>query len=75
MVNELANDETDCFKFVDDLSVLKLGKKSVSSKADKIMASLSRQAEEGKMIVNREKSLVPTFSLLRDSSVLALKNV
>ena len=75
MVNELANVETDCFKFVDDLSVLELGKKSVSSKADRIMASLSRQAEEGKMIVNHEKSLVPTFSLLRDSSVLALKNV
>ena len=75
MVNELANDESDRFKFVDDLSVLELGEKSVSSEADRIMASLSRQAEEGKMIVNREKSLILTFSFLRDSSSLALQNV
>ena len=51
MVNKLANDESDRFKFVDDLSI-QLGEKGVSSEADRIMVGLSRQAEEGKMIVN-----------------------
>ena len=41
MVNKLTSDELYCFKFVDDLSILELGEKSVSCKADRIMANLS----------------------------------
>jgi len=61
MVKELANNRSDCFKLIDDLSVLELGEKIISSEVDRIMASLSRKAGEGKIIVNREKSLVLTF--------------
>ena len=72
MVNELTNDESDRFKFVYDLSVLELGEKSVSSETDRIAATLSREAEEDKMIVNREESLVIAFNFPRDNSSLAL---
>ena len=74
-VNELANDELDHFKFFDVLSVMELGEKSVSSKADRIMVSLLRQVEVEKMIVNHEKSLVLAFSFLKESSSLAIQNV
>ena len=58
MGNELANAESDRFKFVVDLSILEQGETSVSSEEDRIMASLSCQAKEGKMIVDLEKSLI-----------------
>ena len=68
IINGLATEHTDCWKFVDDMSLLeKSFRKNLKSSAMEIMEDISSDAAQADMTVNAKKSNIMTISFLKST--------
>ena len=72
LINEIADDQDDRWKYVNDLTVAEVLSKRMKSQASTILHDIADQASSQNMIVNPDKSAVVTFSFLKTAPAFHL---
>ena len=65
MINNLANESADRWKFVDDMSLLEKCRRNIKSSAMEILEDVASEAAQSKMKVNSQNYNIMTLSFLK----------